>query len=222
MVIAIDVACNIDYFFYSCYDFDVKKGCDKMINKLKKIINSSIVISCLFIVLGIILILFPKTSLDVFAYMISVLLLVNGIYLIVLEIKLRSRWIPIDTMLAGILSILFGIIMIIYPEMLRILVPVVLGTWFILASIFKIRLACSLRNIEGAPWILTLVMAILAIICGLILIIDPIGSSITLTLFAGIMMIIYSISDIIDMIVFKKHLNKLVKYFKNNIKIIDE
>ena len=50
MVIAIDVACNIDYFFYSCYDFDVKKGCDKMINKLKKIINSSIVISCLFIV----------------------------------------------------------------------------------------------------------------------------------------------------------------------------
>lgn len=193
-----------------------------MITKLKKIINSSIAISCLLIILGIVLILFPKTSLSVLAYIISALLIINGIYLIVLEIRLRSKWIPIDTMLAGILSILFGSIMLIYPEMLRILVPVALGTWFILTSIFKIRLACTLKNIEGAPWILTLIMAILAIICGFILIIDPIRSSITLTLFAGIMMIIYSISDIIDMIVFKKHLNKLVKYFKSNIKIIDE
>ncbi|MCI6265480.1 MAG: DUF308 domain-containing protein [Erysipelotrichaceae bacterium] len=193
-----------------------------MITKLKKIINSSIAISCLLIILGIVLILFPKTSLSVLAYIISALLIINGIYLIVLEISLRSKWIPIDTMLAGILSILFGSIMLIYPEMLRILVPVALGTWFILTSIFKIRLACTLKNIEGAPWILTLIMAILAIICGFILIIDPIRSSITLTLFAGIMMIIYSISDIIDMIVFKKHLNKLVKYFKSNIKIIDE
>lgn len=193
-----------------------------MLNKLKKVINSSIGISCLFMILGIVMILFPKTSLNVLSISISLLLILNGIYLIILEIKMRDRWMPVDTLLVGILAILFGIIMFIYPEMLQVIIPVVLGTWFILTSIFKIRLALFLRNIENTPWVLTLVMSILSILCGAILIIDPITSSITITLFSGIMIIIYSISDIIDMIVFKKHINSLVKYFKSNIKIIDE
>lgn len=193
-----------------------------MLHKLNKWINSSIAISCVFIILGILLLLFPKTSLNIFSYITSALLILNGIYLVVLEIKMRNRYIPIDTLLIGILAILFGVIMLIYPDMLQIMIPVILGTWFILASIFKIRLALSLKRIEGTPWILTLFMAILSILCGIILIIDPITSSITITLFSGIIMIIYAISDIIDMVLFKKHINKLVKYFKSNIKIIEE
>lgn len=193
-----------------------------MLNKLKKMINSSIGVSCLFMILGIVMIVFPKTSLNVLSISISILLILNGIYLIILEIKMRNRWMPIDTLLTGILAILFGIIMFMYPEMLQIMIPVILGTWFILTSIFKIRLALFLRNIENTPWVLTFVMAILSILCGAILIIDPISSSITITLFSGILIVVYSISDIIDMIVFKKHINSLVKYFKSNIKIIDE
>ena len=193
-----------------------------MVRKLNKLINSSIGFSILFIILGITLIMFPKTSLEIISYIISVLLIINGIYLIILEFQAGSRFVPLDTSLSGILSILFGIIMLIYPNMLTIMIPVILGTYFILASIFKIKLAIGLKNMENAPWLLSLILAILSIACGLILIIDPISSSITLTLFAGIMIIIYSISDIIDMIVFKKNIKKIEKYFKKNINIIEE
>ena len=45
-------------------------------------------------------------------------------------------------------------------------------------------------------------------------------------MFTGAIIIIYAISDLIDMIVFKKNVNKIVKHFKKSypktIKIIDE
>lgn len=193
-----------------------------MIRKLNQLINSSIGFSILLIILGIVLIIFPKTSLEIISYLISTLLIINGIYLIILEFGTTFRYIPLDTSLNGILSILFGIIMLIYPNMLSIIIPIILGTYFIIASIFKIKLAMHLKNIEKSPWLLTLLLAILSTICGIVLIMNPMNSSITLTLIAGVMLMIYSISDIIDMLVFKKHLNNLVKHLKKSFKIIEE
>lgn len=112
--------------------------------------------------------------------------------------------------------------MLIYPNTLSIIIPIVLGTWVIITSILKLRLAISLRNFKNTPWILILIISILSIICGFILILNPTITSITLTLFIGIMIIVYAISDIIDMIVLKKQVKNLAKYFKENIKIIEE
>lgn len=193
-----------------------------MIKKLNNFINSSILVSILFILLGIIMILFPKTSLTIFAYLIAILLIINGIYLIILDSRMRNLFIPIDTFLSGILSTLLGIIQIIYPNTLKIIIPITLGTYFIASSIVKMRLALSLKEFGNSSWMLTLILAILSIICGIILILNPTITSITITLFSGIMMIIYAISDIIDMVLFKKHIKEINKHFQKQIKIIDE
>lgn len=193
-----------------------------MKKKLNSFINSSICVSIMFIFLGIIMVIFPKTSLTVLSISLSILLILNGIYLIIIDVKLNDRFIPIDMLPTGILSILLGAIMLIYPNTLSIIIPIVLGTWVIITSILKLRLAISLRNFKNTPWILILIISILSIICGFILILNPTITSITLTLFIGIMIIVYAISDIIDMIVLKKQVKNLAKYFKENIKIIEE
>ena len=127
-----------------------------------------------------------------------------------------------DTLINGCLSILFGIILLMYPNIFQVMVPIILGIYFIFSGIFKMRLSLVLKYIDNSSWILTLLMTILSIIAGFILIINPTTSSIALTLFAGITLIIYSISDIIDMFLFKKNINDLIKGFKKNIKIINE
>lgn len=193
-----------------------------MQKKLNSFINSSICVSIIFIVLGIIMVIFPKTSLTVLSISLSILLILNGIYLIIIDVKLNDRFIPIDMLPTGILSILLGAIMLLYPNTLSIIIPIVLGTWVIITSILKLRLVISLRNFKNTPWILILIISILSIICGFILILNPTITSITLTLFIGIMIIVYAISDIIDMIVLKKQVKNLAKYFKENIKIIEE
>ncbi len=193
-----------------------------MLKKLNQIINEAIGISIIFLLLGIIFLIFPNISIKIVAYLIAIILIGSGIYLTYLEIYTKSFLLPIDTLLNGILSILFGIIILIYPDIFKIMIPIILGTYFILDSIFKLKLVILLKRIDNKSWIVTLLLTILSIICGIILILNPIDSSIALALFAGITLIIYSLSGIIDMILFKKNIHDLTKVFKENIKIIEE
>ena len=193
-----------------------------MIKKLNSFINSSICISIMFIIIGIIMVIMPKMSLEVLGIILSVILIINGIILMITDIKLNNNFIPVDMLPASMLSILLGIMMLIYPNILSIIIPLMLGTWFIMTSIFKIRLTLYLSKIQNTPWLLLMLISILSIVCGFILILNPIDSSVAITLFIGIVIIVYAISDIINMIVLKRNLNKLTKYFKENIKIIEE
>ncbi len=193
-----------------------------MIKKLNSFINSSICISIMFIIIGIIMVIMPKMSLEILGVILSVILIINGVILMITDIKLNNNFIPVDMLPASMLSILLGIMMLIYPNILSIIIPLMLGTWFIMTSIFKIRLTLYLSKIQNTPWLLLILISILSIVCGFILILNPIDSSVAITLFIGIVIIVYAISDIINMIVLKRNLNKLTKYFKENIKIIEE
>lgn len=193
-----------------------------MIKKLNSFINSSICISIMFIIIGIIMVIMPKMSLEILGVILSVILIINGVILMITDIKLNNNFIPVDMLPASILSILLGIMMLIYPNILSIIIPLMLGTWFIMTSIFKIRLTLYLSKIQNTPWLLLMLISILSIVCGFILILNPIDSSVAITLFIGIVIIVYAISDIINMIVLKRNIKNIAKYFKENIKIIEE
>lgn len=193
-----------------------------MIKKLNSFINFSICISIMFIIIGIIMVIMPKMSLEILGIILSVILIINGVILMITDIKLNNNFIPVDILPASILSILLGIMMLIYPNILSIIIPLMLGTWFIMTSIFKIRLTLYLSKIKNTPWILLMLISILSIVCGFILILNPIDSSVAITLFIGIVIIVYAISDITNMIVLKRNIKNLTKYFKENIKIIEE
>lgn len=193
-----------------------------MLKKLNQIMNEAILISIIFLLLGIIFLIFPNISIHVIAYLIAIILIGSGIYLIFLEIYTKRFFLPVDTLFNGILSTIFGIIILIYPDIFKIMIPIILGTYFILDSIFKLKLVVLLRRIDNNHWIITLLSTILSTICGIILILNPTDGSIALALFTGICLIIYSLTGIIDMILFKKNIHDLVKAFKKNIKIIEE
>ena len=193
-----------------------------MLKKFNQIINEAIGISIIFLLLGIIFLIYPNISITVIAYLIAFILIGSGIYLIGLEITNSTIFFPMDTFFNGIISVILGTIILIYPNIFQIIIPIMLGTYFIIDSIFKLKIVTLLRRIDNTSWIFTLLLTILSIICGIILIINPIDSSIAITLFTGITLIIYSIAGIVDMILFKKNINDLVKEFKKNIKIIEE
>lgn len=58
-------------------------------------------------------------------------------------------------------------------------------------------------------------------LCGVIFILHPLASSEVITSFIGILIMVYALSDIIDMFMFKKHINNVANSFKKNIKVID-
>lgn len=191
-----------------------------MIKIINNYVNSSIITCILLILTGIIMIIFPKISLDTFATLISLLLIISGIYLVSMDIKTFNSIIPIDTLIPGMCSIIMGTILLTNPEILSIIIPFILGIWFIIDSIIKIRLSLILKNIGISSWTITLLLSIISIICSIILMINPTITSISLTVMLGIIIIVYSISGLIDILIFKNHINTIKNHFKKNNKIV--
>ena len=119
-----------------------------MPKKINRFITGSIILSIVFALIGGCMIFYPEVSLNVIAYTISAFFIALGIYLLVIDYKTIFL---IDTMYFGALITLLGIILLIYPESLSILIPIVLGVWFIMFSLFKIRISLALKDYEDTP-----------------------------------------------------------------------
>ncbi len=193
-----------------------------MIKKLKQFVNYSIFSSILFIILGGLMSLFPELSLSVFSYFIAMMGIIFGIYLIILDIMNRNNLIPIDTMISGILLLIFGILLFMYPGTLNMLIPIVLGIWFIVSGVNQLKISGYIKEVSNSSFILTILCGIISIICGVVFIFNPLTSSSVVTMVSGMFIIIFSISNIVDAIVFKKHIKKIEKEIEKRIKIISE
>ena len=112
-----------------------------MLKKFNKYINISIILTLLFLALGILVVCFPTTSIKVIAIIIAILLIVGGIFLIS-DYGISIFWVNLTAV--GILSILMGIILLLYPDILVILIPIVVGMFVIVNSIVDIQLSLVL------------------------------------------------------------------------------
>lgn len=181
-----------------------------MVKKINSFINSFIVSSIVLALLGLCMIIFPTISLSVISYAIAVAFIMIGIYLFTLDFH---SFFFVDTMTQGILMMIIGIIIMIYPDTFRIVLPIMLGIWFIMESFIKIRISLEIKS-EDTPWVLTLILSIVTLICGILFIVNPINSSDIITSAFGIILVIYSISDMVDMFVFKKNIKPIVDTLK--------
>lgn len=188
-----------------------------MKKKFDKITNSIIIISCLLIILGIILILYPSISLRTLGIMSAIYLLVHGVTLLSLEMNFNKIFVPFENMLTGVLSIILGIVLFIKPENASVLITVAFGMWIIISSINNIKVAYFFRNVKEFPSVLMIVLGILDIFLGCLVILNPFESSITLTLYLGIMLIVHSVFNIIDMIILKKNVRDKENFIKERI-----
>lgn len=187
-----------------------------MIKKINEYINLSIILSVLFMIVGILLIVWPKASLDTFAYVIGTIMIIYGIYSFIDSFSINPA-LCLFQMTNSILSFLLGICVFLNPSIFESILPIALGIFFIISGAFSSRLSFVIKNIDSG-FILSLISSILMIICGVILIINPAGTIILITAFIGIILIVYSISNIIDMSIFKSKVKEIDKYFDKLLK----
>lgn len=193
-----------------------------MLKKFERFINYSILSSLLFMVLGLFITIFPKTSISLFSYFIAFMALLFGIYLIVLDITSNDRIIPIGTMTEGILLFVLGLILLIYPNTLNMFIPIVLGIWFIISGVNKMKISILIKDIDKMSFVITLIASILSIVCGFMFIFNPLISTSVITIISGITIFLYAVSNMIDVIIFKRNVKKLVNEFKKKTSIIFE
>ena len=143
---------------------------------IKRITNTSIIMSIFLTVIGLCLAFFPDLSISTFGLVAGIYLIIEGIHLIYLDITSKNFYIPIDTLLPGILSIICGILLFKNPTTLSTITTIIIGIWMIAKSINNIKLSIALKDVSDAPWILLLVISIIETIIGLVVILNPVES----------------------------------------------
>lgn len=182
-----------------------------MLEKFNKFLNSSIVLSILMFVLGLIFMIYPTVSFSVVTYIIAIFLILNGIYFI---IEKDSSLFFSGFLTLGVLELLMGIIMLLNPEIVKTLFPIVVGISMVVKSVLDLRISILLSDAGYKNWLVLFICSLLGIICGIYIIVNPTVGSDVITTYVGIVIMVYAISNIIDTIVFKKNVNDIVKLLK--------
>ena len=183
-----------------------------MKDRIKKFINSAIITSVAFVILGIVFICFPEGSLDLIRWIVAIFFFTAGAYMI--AANAGSKRPMFGASMLGVIMIIGGLIFAFNERVMNIL-PIVLGAWFIISSLSTISYSTALQNSNAKAF--SIITSVLAIVCGILLIVNPWGGQIAMMTFAGIMMLIYSISSLIDLLTLKKNLQDINKKFNKFI-----
>ncbi|MBQ6268047.1 MAG: DUF308 domain-containing protein [Clostridia bacterium] len=175
-----------------------------MKNIVKNFTNAVILFSLFAIVLGFAMIAYPDISLKALGIVLAAYLIVQGLALILLDIKAWRLFIPFRGMLQGILSIVLGFLLAKTTDKVEVFFGIALGVWIIVSAFGGIRLAAALRG-TGAPWVLMIIMNIIDILIGCLILYAPVPSSITLTMCLGVVLVVNSIVNIVEMFVIKRN-----------------
>ena len=182
-----------------------------MLEIRKKELNLSIIVSIIYAILGFIIVANPVTTLNIVSYTVSISAIIYGIVITIINV---ANFKEEGNLLFGILLLVMGIALLIYPSSLNVLISLGIGTWFIASSVTRIKFATLLKDVQGINWVLIIISAVITLMIGISFIFTPLVSAVTLTTVSGILMIVYSICDIFEIIFIKKHIKEIEKALK--------
>lgn len=154
-----------------------------------------LVISLIWLVIGIILITEPSMSNTIFSIIIGGLFLVRGISSLYSFIKRNDIVLYNFNIFYGSIMILLGILAFILKNTLQ----VVLGLYFLIRGIQKITYGLLLKKFGETSWLLTLVVGGLFLIIGIFSFFST-----DIIQFSGICLVGYSIIDIANVLLLRK------------------
>ena len=177
---------------------------------LKKTRYTSIITSLVLGILGLVMFMYSEATLKIIAYVLGAILMLTGIIKIIGYFTEKGSYDLFNYELVyGIISILFGLVVATHTETLESLIGIILGVWIIYSSLMRFGLSLKLKAFEAKSWIAMLIVAVLMMICGIYIMFTP--DIIIATL--GLIILAYSIMDIIEGIAFIVNVNKLKKLY---------
>ena len=193
------------------------------IRQLKIAKNGYIIMSLLFVILGICLIIWPDCSLKLFCTLIGIMLIAYGCIKIVGYFSKDYYCLAFQFDLAfGILLIAVGAIIIARREQVVNLIFAIFGILTLADALFKIQMSMDAKRFGLSLWWRILVVAVLTGILGVLLLIRPFDAAEIMMILVGVSFLfegilnlcvaIYTIKilenrrpDIIDMDDFEEH-----------------
>lgn len=158
---------------------------------IKSMNFSSWVLSVIFIIIGFILAKYPESAIKTVCYIIGSVSLLFGIIKILIYLKKKNRGFAAAFDLSGgIVSCGVGIFLLVSPETVISIIPILVGIIILFHSVLKIKNAIDLSKVGYNNWWSMLVIAFITAILGVLIIVNPFNTVATLIRAIGIIFII--------------------------------
>ena len=154
-------------------------------------------LSALYIVLGIILIIYPAQTINVICKIIGVTAVAAGIYTTV-RFFLRSATTFTATagLITGIICLVCGILLISNPYFIKSIFPFVIGIMIIIDSAFKLSASLELRGTSAGAWYGMFFLALLGLIFGFVVVFNARAAADLITRIIGVSLIVDAVENI--------------------------
>lgn len=175
---------------------------------MKKTGWSSLITSIIFAILGVVLIINPQETVRVVSYVLGIIFILVGIYKIISYFMAKGKYDFFNYDLAfGIIAVIIGLSTIVYMKQIGTVLRVIMGIWIIYSAIIRINLSAKLRMVDSGMWAYCLILALIMLVAGIYILFTP--STILVTI--GIIVLIYSILDIMESIIFLANIKNIVE-----------
>lgn len=149
------------------------------------------------IVLGLVLVIWPNIVGNVFCYIVGGALLLSGIAYIVTYFRQRDNasLFQVDFLMGLIFGVL-GLWIILQPDMILSMIPVLFGIVILLHGFMDLQQALNLKRAGYQNWGVALVAAIITVIFGGVLLFHPLMAANVGIILMGVALIYDGVSDL--------------------------
>ena len=172
-----------------------------------KINNMNILSSIIFIIISLVLIFNPEGTLKIISYLIGALFIVMGcikIFNYFKDKKNENTYFK-DDLVYGILYILIGIFALVATGLMASIFRIIIALWIMYTGILRLIYTFRFKVYGDNMWVLNMILSIAILACGAFILFN--NGIIIVTM--GVVMLCYSIIDLIEAFIFAKNIKLL-------------
>lgn len=166
----------------------------------------SILEAIIFAILGAILVWKPVETVTFISYLLGTIFIIIGIAKTINYFLSKGKYDFYNhDLIFGLMAIVIGIVTIVCSNTIGSIFRIIIGIWIIYSSLIRLSLSIKLHTQNISVWIYSLILAIIMFICGLYIALN--SGSVIVTI--GIIIIVYSVIDIIENIIFMRNVKDI-------------
>ncbi len=174
---------------------------------LKKSGWLDILVSIVFAIIGIFMIVKTDLAVKIISYILGGMFIVIGIVKSIDYFLSKGKYDFYNyDLVYGIIAVIIGLVTIFYSGLIGSMFRIMIAIWIIYSGLVRLSLSLKLRTAQINMWTVSLILSIIMIIGGIYILFQ--NGALILTL--GIIMLVYSVMDLIESAIFVKYVNKLM------------
>lgn len=185
---------------------------------LKELKWNAVLISVLFLVLGVILIAWPGITAKMLCNTLAwILIVIGAVDVVTYFLRSMQKNIYRNDLVSGLLLILLGCFVLYKVELVISLVPFILGFFIVFSGIGKLQNAVDLKRMGYGNWWLVLLLAAISLAAGVVMIRNPFTTAELLFRLIGVSLAYSGVTDLFSTFYLEKKLKRFKKEMEKDI-----